>query len=53
VEPKSAVAFPAAEPTLKELRDQVQMASTIAILGAALGVIGIVVGFLAMRTKRS
>jgi hypothetical protein len=53
VEPKSAVAFPAVEPTLKELRDQVQMASTIAILGAALGVIGIVVGFLAMRTKRS
>jgi hypothetical protein len=53
VEPKSAVAFPAAEPTLKELRDQAQMALTIGIAGAVLGAIGIILGFVGMRARRS
>jgi hypothetical protein len=53
VEPKSAVAFPAAEPTLTELRDQAQLALTIGIVGAILGVIGIIMGFLGMRARRS
>jgi hypothetical protein len=46
VEPKSESAFPAAEPTLQELRDQTQLALTVGILGAVLGIIGITVGFL-------
>jgi hypothetical protein len=53
VEPKSAVAFPAAEPTLTALRDQAQLALTIGIVGAILGVIGIIMGFLGMRARRS
>jgi hypothetical protein len=53
VEPKSVVAFPAAEPTLAELRQQSQTALTIGIVGAVLGLIGIVVGFLGMRSRRS
>ena len=52
VEPKSEVAFPAAEPTTTELQKQVQIALTVGILGAVLGVIGIVVGFLGMRARR-
>jgi hypothetical protein len=52
VEPKSAVAFPAAEPTPNELRSQSQLALTIGIVGAVLGVIGIAMGFWAMRAKR-
>ena len=51
VEPKSDTAFPAAEPTLAELRDQAQLALTVGIVGAVLGVIGIVVGFLGMRRR--
>jgi hypothetical protein len=53
VAPKSVVAFPAAEPTLAELRQQSQMALTIGIVGAVLGLIGIVIGFLAVRARRS
>lgn len=53
VERKSEFAFPAAEPSMTELRDQTQLAMTIGILGAVLGAIGIVVGFLGMRAKRS
>jgi hypothetical protein len=53
VQPKSEVAFPAAEPTLAELRQQSQTALTIGIVGAILGVIGIVMGFLGMRARRS
>jgi hypothetical protein len=53
VEPKSESAFPAAEPTLQELREQTQRALTFGILGAVLGVIGIVIGFLGMRARRS
>jgi len=51
VEPKSENAFPAAEPTLSALRDQAQLALTIGILGAVLGAIGIVVGFLGWRRR--
>ncbi len=53
VKPRSEVAFPAAEPTLNELRDQAQLALTIGILGAVLGAIGIVLGFLGIRSRRS
>jgi hypothetical protein len=53
VEPKSAVAFPAAEPTPKELREQSQLALTVGIVGALLGAIGIILGFLGMRARRS
>jgi hypothetical protein len=53
VEPKSAVAFPAVEPTLKELREQSQLALTVGIVGALLGAIGIILGFLGMRARRS
>jgi hypothetical protein len=53
VEPKSESAFPAAEPTLQELRDQSQLALIVGILGAVLGVIGIIVGCLGMRARRS
>ncbi len=52
VEPKSEFAFPAAEPTMQELRDQTQLALTVGILGAVLGIIGIVLGFLGMRARR-
>jgi hypothetical protein len=51
VEPKSENAFPAAEPTLSELRDQAQLALTMGILGAVLGAIGIVIGFLGLRRR--
>lgn len=51
VEPKSDTAFPTAEPTLAELRDQARLALLIGILGAVLGAIGIVVGFLGMRRR--
>jgi hypothetical protein len=53
VEPKGEFAFPAAEPTLQELRDQTQLALTVGILGAVLGLIGILVGFLGMRARRN
>jgi hypothetical protein len=53
VAPKNEVAFPAAEPTLNELRDQARLALTVGIVGAVLGLIGIVMGFLGMRAKRS
>jgi hypothetical protein len=53
VEPKSMVAFPAAEPTPTELRNQAQLALTIGILGAVLGLIGMVLGFMGMRARRS
>ena len=53
VEPKGEFAFPAAEPTMQELREQTQLALTVGILGAVLGVIGIVLGFLGMRARRS
>ncbi len=53
VKPRGEVAFPAAEPTLNELRDQAQLALTIGILGAVLGAIGIVLGFLGIRSRRS
>jgi hypothetical protein len=53
VEPKSAVAFPAVEPTLKELREQSQQALSVGIVGALLGAIGIILGFLGMRARRS
>ena len=49
VEPKSLIAFPAAEPTLTELRAQCRLALTVGILGAALGLAGILMAFLAMR----
>jgi hypothetical protein len=52
VEPKSDLAFPAAEPVPAELQAQARMALTLGILGAALGAIGIVLGFLAMRARR-
>jgi hypothetical protein len=52
IEPKSVVAFPAAEPTLAELRQQSQTALTIGIVGAVLGLIGIAIGFLGMRARR-
>lgn len=51
VEPKSENAFPAAEPTLSELRDQAQRALTIGIVGAVLGAIGIAIGFLGWRRR--
>jgi hypothetical protein len=52
VEPKSEFSFPAAEPTSNELREQVRLALSIGILGAVLGTIGIVVGFVGMRRQR-
>ncbi len=51
VEPKSENAFPAAEPTLSELRAQAQRALTIGIVGAMLGAIGIAIGFLGLRRR--
>jgi hypothetical protein len=53
IEPKSAVAFPAPEPTPNELRNQAQLALTIGIVGAVLGAIGIILGYLAMRARRA
>lgn len=50
-DPNSETAFPAAEPTLAELRDQAQLALTAGIVGAVLGPIGIVMGFLRMRRR--
>jgi hypothetical protein len=49
VEPKSAVAFPAAEPALAELQAQSRLALIVGILGAALGLTGILMAFLALR----
>ena len=51
IQSKTEAAFPAAEPTLAELRNQTQLALTIGILGAVLGGIGIVMGFLGMRRR--
>ena len=51
VEPKSVVAFPAAEPTSDDLQGQTQTALMLGILGSVLGLIGTVLGFLGMRKK--
>ena len=56
VEPKSAVAFPAAEPTSSELKanadvaaQTAQTALMVGAFGALLGLVGTVLGFLGMR----
>jgi hypothetical protein len=58
IESKSAVAFPAAEPTAAELQAQVaaaqrqaQTALTIGIVGVALGLVGAALGFLGLRGR--
>jgi hypothetical protein len=53
VEPKNEFAFPAAEPTVQELREQTQLALTVGIVGAVLGVIGVIFGILGMRARRN
>jgi hypothetical protein len=53
VEPKSAVSFPGTEPTPQELQSQLQTALIAGALGIGMGLIGMVVGFLALRRKRS
>jgi hypothetical protein len=50
VEPKSSVAFPAAEATPTELKTQAQTAMVIGIIGIVLGLAGVV---LALRNKRA
>lgn len=59
VEAKSAVAFPAAEPTAAELQAQVTAANSsarvaliVGTVGAVMGVVGSVVGLLGMRARR-
>lgn len=49
VEPKSVIAFPNAEPALHDLQGQARLALTLGILGAVLGLTGIVAGFAALR----
>jgi hypothetical protein len=53
VEPKDEFAFPAAEPTAQQLRDQARLALMVGILGAVLGLIGAILGFLGLRARRS
>jgi hypothetical protein len=60
VEPKAQVSFPAAEPVPAELQGQTaaaaqtaQMALGVGIVGALLGVGGLVVGVWGLRTART
>jgi hypothetical protein len=60
VQAKSAVAFPAAEPTAAELQaqavaaaDSARLALIVGGVGALLGVVGIVVGLLGLRARRA
>jgi hypothetical protein len=50
VEPKSAVAFPSAEPTSSELKSLAQTGLITGIAGIIVGLVGV---FLALRTKRA
>jgi hypothetical protein len=49
IEPKSSVAFPAAEATPAELKTQLQISMGIGVIGIILGLVGIV---LALRNRR-
>jgi hypothetical protein len=60
VEPKSALAFPAAEPSAAELQAQAtaaaqtaRMALVAGLVGVVLGAGGLIVGFLGLRTART
>jgi hypothetical protein len=60
VEPKSALAFPAPEPSAADLQAQAtagaqtaRMALVAGLIGVALGVGGLIVGFLGLRTART
>lgn len=53
VVPKSELAFPAPEPTLAELRSQARLALIVGVVGAALGGLGLLVGFLGLRARRN
>jgi hypothetical protein len=53
VRAKSEVSFPAAEPTVHDLQAEIQRASTMGIVGAVLGGLGLVVGLVGFFRKRS
>jgi hypothetical protein len=53
VHAKSEMAFPAAEPTANDLRAEIQRASTMGMVGAVLGGLGLILGLVGLFRKRS
>lgn len=53
VAPKSAVAFPAAEPTAAQLQQSTQRAMLIGSAGVVLGLLGTAFGLLGLRARRT